>query len=1297
MMKRAVCLLMLMMILLGTSPPVFAAKFSLGDTVQVINCTVVGMPLRVRSSPSLSGGIIGSKNDGDRGMILTGPQSADGYNWWKVRWPDNLEGWSAEGDASDYYLTKVTIPPSTKFSIGDPVTVYGTGAYGLNVRNDPPYLTDTGTNVYDGKTGTVIGGPFYGIAISTYTPGFYHFWKINYGTITGWSAQEWLVEVPTYDADIYAHCNTDGAGVGVAISMDGSPTGYVTPHRFTGLTGTHNFAVPGVDGSGHPFKNWNTGLASTTIPVSSTGTYTAYYQATVVPKTLSVYSSPSGVSFTANGVSHATPWSEAYAKDTLVSLMMPSDYSTGDSRYNWYQWNDGEASRFRTVTLSSDTIVTGSYIGPYYKLTIASSPTSGIPFTLDGVTKTTSYSEWLYQGYYNVEMPATYNGQAWQRWMEDGNTNRMRTVLLTHSTTLTAVYSVPPTLDFSISAFPTLLSIQQGSSRTSTITITSINGFNQPVQLSVSGAPSGVTATLSPSQVTPPAGGTATSALTVSVATTATPGSYTLTVTGTSGALTHSTYISLEVTSTPPPPNQPPNVPTFVFQFKTDSTQIPVGETTVENTVVFKGVVSDPDGDRVRFQVELRNLHENEGQFNEAAGGFKDGEPVSSGNEAVAFANELIDESYHWRARAVDEHGLNSSWAEFGNNLVSEADFIVQTSSIEWTFAIITDLHIGRGYPNYNGESYYLTERLQKAVDWIKNNRDSRAIRFVVVLGDISENGRQSEMSKAREILNHLNEANIPYFPVLGNHDVKQLMDGGYVFQDTFTDDFLKDQCKMLNVVLDLNWRIWELESGTYYQNYDFKYNDKRFVFLDWVDRNGMVGSPLYYEQTADFLRNQLGNGDPTFLFSHHPMIDDYIEGAFWNDDINSIAGIIRETNSKDLILGSYGGHIHSYFDPEKGWNQDTPPENPMFLNTRNILYPSGISPEGIRVYGTEALMSASYDPTSTSRNVTRIVTVRQDTIATYVDCEYPSLNPYVYDWTYIPDIWHHRATCYFTLYAFSIPGTHPITYSIYLNNILIDSISSSESLPVTTADHVVARGTYTLKLVVEGYARDGKIFSESINRTLTVDWFGAVVLSCPVDVIVTDPLGNSVGKSINEIPGATYSEADVDEDGDFEKFILIPTETDGDYLITLNGTATGVYCMIAEFATAEGVVNFAATEIPISLGATHNFTVDWAALSRGEEGVTVQVDSNGDGVAERTFTSDNELTREEFQGTIEGDITQDGVVDIFDLVTVVIAFGSTPSIPSWDARCDLNGDSVIDVLDLAIVAINFGKESTPP
>src|SRR3982075_1431433 len=105
------------------------------------------------------------------------------------------------------------------------------------------------------------------------------------------------------------------------------------------------------------------------------------------------------------------------------------------------------------------------------------------------------------------------------------------------------------TPDFTIGASPSSLTIAQGTSGTSTITVTSLNSFNSATTLSASGLPSGVTAACSPNPVTPPANGSATSTLTLTASGTATTGNATVTVTGTSGALTHSTTIALTVTS----------------------------------------------------------------------------------------------------------------------------------------------------------------------------------------------------------------------------------------------------------------------------------------------------------------------------------------------------------------------------------------------------------------------------------------------------------------------------------------------------------------------------------------------------------------------------------------------------------------------------------------------------------------------------------------------------------------------------------------------------------------------------
>jgi subtilisin family serine protease len=102
----------------------------------------------------------------------------------------------------------------------------------------------------------------------------------------------------------------------------------------------------------------------------------------------------------------------------------------------------------------------------------------------------------------------------------------------------------PPANDFSVSVNPASGSVAAGSSATATVSTAVTSGSAQTVAFSVSGAPAGVTATVSPSSVT--AGQSAT--LTISTTTSAAPGTYTLTVTGTAGTTSHTATYSLTVT-----------------------------------------------------------------------------------------------------------------------------------------------------------------------------------------------------------------------------------------------------------------------------------------------------------------------------------------------------------------------------------------------------------------------------------------------------------------------------------------------------------------------------------------------------------------------------------------------------------------------------------------------------------------------------------------------------------------------------------------------------------------------------
>jgi uncharacterized membrane protein len=113
---------------------------------------------------------------------------------------------------------------------------------------------------------------------------------------------------------------------------------------------------------------------------------------------------------------------------------------------------------------------------------------------------------------------------------------------LTHSATI-KVNIVNP--DYSLSANPTSLSIRQGSSGSSKITVNSLNSYAGTVTLTAKTTASRVTFSFSSNPVA--AGKTAT--LTITVPSSTTRGTYAITVTGSdTSRLTHQTTITLTVT-----------------------------------------------------------------------------------------------------------------------------------------------------------------------------------------------------------------------------------------------------------------------------------------------------------------------------------------------------------------------------------------------------------------------------------------------------------------------------------------------------------------------------------------------------------------------------------------------------------------------------------------------------------------------------------------------------------------------------------------------------------------------------
>lgn len=127
--------------------------------------------------------------------------------------------------------------------------------------------------------------------------------------------------------------------------------------------------------------------------------------------------------------------------------------------------------------------------------------------------------------------------------------------------------------DFSIAATAPA-AVVAGASTPSTVTVTPANGFTGDVTFACSGLPSGANCSFAPSPVT---GGTGTSTLTISTSASTPAGISTVTVTGTSGIVSHTTTATLTV--------QAATVPDFTVTAGTISTPTVVAGTSATSAI----------------------------------------------------------------------------------------------------------------------------------------------------------------------------------------------------------------------------------------------------------------------------------------------------------------------------------------------------------------------------------------------------------------------------------------------------------------------------------------------------------------------------------------------------------------------------------------------------------------------------------------------------------------------------------------------------------------------------------------
>jgi len=352
--------------------------------------------------------------------------------------------------------------------------------------------------------------------------------------------------------------------------------------------------------------------------------------------------------------------------------------------------------------------------------------------------------------------------------------------------------------------------------------------------------------------------------------------------------------------------------------------------------------------------------------------------------DASSSAGEIV--SYNWifgdNTTGTGEN-VTHAYQNTGNYTVTltvsdnvgATDNISKTVSVQpWSFAIITDLHIGRGYPDYAGSSsnysdenitgsepeldYYLTERLNSAVNWIIANKGNPNynIHFVAVLGDIADTAERSELLKAKYVLDRLNDPNgdgntedgIPYVPLFGNHDIWPYTDYerassnssviGKYFEEIFWkwDPVNNKNFVFLKSVTDNFTRQEDEYQGyPYFQNYAFRYKGMNFLGLDFVERRSADGGVLpgaeNFEETDNWTSHWLteyknehdGQGkEPVVFLSHHPLIPHklYAFNHWELEHINVIMQDYENSAEGKQFLGNFAGHVHGYEEALLYW-----------------------------------------------------------------------------------------------------------------------------------------------------------------------------------------------------------------------------------------------------------------------------------------------------------------------------------------------------------------------------------------
>ena len=195
-------------------------------------------------------------------------------------------------------------------------------------------------------------------------------------------------------------------------------------------------------------------------------------------------------------------------------------------------------------------------------------------------------------------------------------------------------------------------------------------------------------------------------------------------------------------------------------------------------------------------------------------------------------------------------------------------------------FIQVTDAH-------FRAQDEYRAEVLTAAVKSINNEKD---VSFVVFTGDNIDVAKEQNLEEFLKIANKLN---IPYYVVIGNHDVYK--NGGL------------SKVRYMEILREHNLRFFKYRKP----NYVFKKGKFIFIIADGA-KEVVPGAVGYYKaDTMKWLKKQLSkyNKDNVIIFQHFPLvpIKETASHRVYNKD-----EYLALLDSYDSVVSVIAGHIHT-------------------------------------------------------------------------------------------------------------------------------------------------------------------------------------------------------------------------------------------------------------------------------------------------------------------------------------------------------------------------------------------------